>query len=94
MDLNEFLPEEFSLRNRAININNFKTVEYDLLIIGGGITGAGTACVAAQKGIKTALVEMNDPLTYFVLRAATITGVEPEPEPSPEKWRRFLKILW
>ncbi|MFN8577541.1 MAG: glycerol-3-phosphate dehydrogenase/oxidase [Candidatus Sericytochromatia bacterium] len=58
--MNKLLPQEFSLRNREININNLKHIEYDLLIIGGGITGAGTACFAAQKGIKTALVDMND----------------------------------
>lgn len=60
MDLKDFLPQEFSLRSRALNIEKFKNEEYDLLIIGGGITGAGTACMAAQKGMKTALVEMND----------------------------------
>lgn len=34
--------------------------EYELLIIGGGITGAGIALDAATRGIQTALVEMND----------------------------------
>ncbi len=33
---------------------------YDLLIIGGGINGAGIACDAAGRGLKTALVESND----------------------------------
>ena len=34
--------------------------EYDLLIIGGGITGAGIALDAASRGIRTALIEKND----------------------------------
>ena len=34
--------------------------EYDLLIIGGGITGAGTALDASSRGMKVALVEMQD----------------------------------
>ncbi|MFM8776884.1 MAG: FAD-dependent oxidoreductase, partial [Actinomycetota bacterium] len=31
--------------------------EYDLLVIGGGITGLGIALDAATRGLKTALVE-------------------------------------
>lgn len=34
--------------------------ELDLLIIGGGITGAGVAVQAAASGIKTGLIEMQD----------------------------------
>jgi len=34
--------------------------EYDLLVIGGGITGAGISLDAQTRGIKTALVEMQD----------------------------------
>ncbi len=33
---------------------------FDLLIIGGGITGAGIALDAASRGLKTALIEKND----------------------------------
>ncbi|UFJ43419.1 glycerol-3-phosphate dehydrogenase/oxidase [Brevibacillus humidisoli] len=33
---------------------------FDLLVIGGGITGAGIALDAAARGMKTALVEMQD----------------------------------
>ena len=32
----------------------------DVLIIGGGITGAGIALDAANRGLRTALVEMQD----------------------------------
>lgn len=33
---------------------------FDLLVIGGGVTGAGVALDAASRGLKTALVERND----------------------------------
>jgi hypothetical protein len=34
--------------------------EFDLLIIGGGATGAGCAVDAASRGLKVALVERDD----------------------------------
>ena len=34
--------------------------EYDVIIVGGGITGAGTARDCALRGLKTLLVERND----------------------------------
>lgn len=34
--------------------------EFDLLVIGGGITGAGVALDAASRGLRTALVEKGD----------------------------------
>lgn len=34
--------------------------QFDILIIGGGITGAGIALDAATRGLKTALIEKND----------------------------------
>jgi len=37
-----------------------QTPEYDLLIVGGGINGAGIARDAAGRGLKVLLVEMND----------------------------------
>jgi len=46
--------------NRASNINQLKTESFDLLIIGGGITGAGIALDAAARGLRTALVEKED----------------------------------
>jgi glycerol-3-phosphate dehydrogenase len=44
-------------------LNTFKTIanqEFDLLIIGGGITGCGIALDAALRGIKTLLIEKSD----------------------------------
>tara|TARA_B110000003_G_scaffold2694_1_gene2901 strand:- start:39808 stop:41454 length:1647 start_codon:yes stop_codon:yes gene_type:complete len=50
----------FSFLNREKIINRLKAEEFDLLIIGGGITGAGIALDASSRGMKVALVEKND----------------------------------
>ena len=50
----------FSFFNRKKNIEELKSEEFDLLIVGGGITGAGIALDAASRGMKVALVEKND----------------------------------
>src|SRR6516162_7540004 len=34
--------------------------EFDVLVVGGGITGAGVALDAASRGLRTALVERDD----------------------------------
>ncbi|MEO7449200.1 MAG: glycerol-3-phosphate dehydrogenase/oxidase, partial [Humibacillus sp.] len=36
------------------------TKQFDVLVIGGGVTGAGTALDAATRGLSTALVEQRD----------------------------------
>lgn len=41
-------------------MSNFDTQEYDVIIIGGGITGAGTARDCAMRGLKVLLVEKSD----------------------------------
>jgi glycerol-3-phosphate dehydrogenase len=46
--------------NRDKNIDQLRTQSFDLLIIGGGITGAGIALDAASRGLNVALVEKND----------------------------------
>lgn len=46
--------------NREESISKLKSREFDLLIIGGGITGAGIALDAASRGLKTALIEKKD----------------------------------
>jgi glycerol-3-phosphate dehydrogenase len=51
---------EFSHRSRSQALSRFKTETFDLLIIGGGITGAATARDAASRGLKVALVEKMD----------------------------------
>lgn len=51
---------KFSNINRNEMIDNLKNMEFDVLVIGGGITGAGITLDAATRGMKTALVEMQD----------------------------------
>ncbi len=54
---------EFSHRSRQITLNNLKNNSqdlFDLVIIGGGITGSGIAREAALRGLKTLLIEKND----------------------------------
>ena len=50
---------EFSFKTRAKNLENLGTV-FDLIIIGGGINGAGIARDAAKRKLKTLLVEKGD----------------------------------
>ncbi|KRM71604.1 type 1 glycerol-3-phosphate oxidase [Lacticaseibacillus brantae] len=50
----------FSQKSRQQTIENLKNTPLDLLIVGGGITGAGVAIQAAASGIKTGLIEMQD----------------------------------
>ena len=49
----------FSAKTRKELLQNLNPF-YDLLIIGGGITGAGTAMAAAKTGLKTLLIDKND----------------------------------
>lgn len=47
-------------RDRQKNIENLKRGGYDVLVIGGGITGACIARDAALRGLKAACVDKND----------------------------------
>ena len=51
---------EFSFRTRQRSLERFAREEFDLLIIGGGITGAAVARDATMRGLKVALVEKHD----------------------------------
>ncbi|MEP2669823.1 MAG: glycerol-3-phosphate dehydrogenase/oxidase [Cyclobacteriaceae bacterium] len=50
----------FSSKNRHLFIDSLKRYEFDMLVIGGGITGVGIALDAASRGMKVALVEKGD----------------------------------
>ncbi|WDH98514.1 FAD-dependent oxidoreductase [Paenibacillus urinalis] len=50
----------FAEMNRTDAITAMSKENFDLLIIGGGITGAGIALDAVTRGMKVALVEMQD----------------------------------
>lgn len=50
----------FSVFEREKTLERLRKETFDLLVIGGGITGAGIALDAASRGLRTALVEKND----------------------------------
>ena len=51
---------EFSSRTRRENLDRMREQKQDLVIIGGGITGAAIARDATTRGLKVALVEKGD----------------------------------
>ncbi|MCM2279440.1 MAG: glycerol-3-phosphate dehydrogenase/oxidase [Oligoflexia bacterium] len=53
-------PAEFSFRTRKAALERFRRESFDLLVIGGGITGAAVARDAASRGLSVALVERED----------------------------------
>lgn len=50
----------FSAATREANLDRLDGTTYDLLVIGGGITGVGIALDAAARGLSVALVERHD----------------------------------
>ncbi|WP_025742423.1 glycerol-3-phosphate dehydrogenase/oxidase [Aquimarina pacifica] len=51
---------QFSILDRSQQLDSAKKEMYDLVIIGGGITGAGIALDAISRGLKVCLIEKND----------------------------------
>jgi glycerol-3-phosphate dehydrogenase len=49
-----------STLSRSSTIDDLERDEFDLIVIGGGITGAGIARDAAMRGMSVALIEAND----------------------------------
>ncbi|HET7521972.1 MAG TPA: FAD-dependent oxidoreductase [Bacillales bacterium] len=54
------MAHSFSTIQRSVVLNQLAVDGLDLLVIGGGITGAGTALDAQVRGMKTGLIEMQD----------------------------------
>jgi glycerol-3-phosphate dehydrogenase len=50
----------FSAKDRTQQIKKLQDNQFDILVIGGGITGAGIALDAAIRGLKVALIEKGD----------------------------------
>jgi glycerol-3-phosphate dehydrogenase len=50
----------FSVLHRAEHLERIRNSIFDLVIIGGGITGAGIALEAASRGLEVCLIEKND----------------------------------
>src|SRR5262244_2785485 len=53
-------PPELSMLTRRANLDRMSREEFDIVVIGGGITGAGVALDAALRGLRVALVERRD----------------------------------
>ncbi len=47
-------------RTRALGLQRLAEQRFDVVVVGGGITGAGVALDAASRGLRTALVERVD----------------------------------
>ncbi len=52
--------QPLSSEARTLNLSQLDSETYDVLVIGGGITGAGVALDAVARGYKVALVEKTD----------------------------------
>ena len=57
---NHKAPHRFDLLYRSDALQKMEQETLDLLIVGGGITGAGIALDAASRGLKVGLVEKGD----------------------------------
>jgi glycerol-3-phosphate dehydrogenase len=55
MDRSRFGPDE-----RRADIARMQSEEFDLVVIGGGVTGVGAALDAATRGLSVALIEQRD----------------------------------
>ncbi len=51
---------EFSVKNRFIYLREMSQSVLDVLVVGGGITGAGIALDAASRGLTVGLIEKQD----------------------------------
>ena len=52
--------QDFNQTDRAASLKALSDQCFDLLVIGGGITGAGVARDAAMRGLSVALIEAQD----------------------------------
>ena len=46
--------------DRSSALQNLENSEFDMVVVGGGITGAGVALDAASRGLRVALLERDD----------------------------------
>ena len=57
---NKLFDQSWNYKNRDKIINKLQDTDYDIVIIGAGITGAGVTREAAIRGLKVACIEMQD----------------------------------
>jgi glycerol-3-phosphate dehydrogenase len=58
--VSRFAAGQLSASRRAADLRRLRSERFDVLVIGGGVTGAGAALDAASRGLKVALVEARD----------------------------------
>ena len=46
--------------DREADLQSLRLTQFDVLVVGGGVTGLGVALDAASRGLKVALVERDD----------------------------------
>ena len=57
---NKLFDQSWNYKNREKIIERLRENVYDVIVIGAGITGAGVAREAAMRGLKVAVVDMQD----------------------------------
>src|SRR2546429_159488 len=58
--VSRFAAGRLSPSRRASDLDRLRTERFDVLVIGGGVTGVGAALDAASRGLSVALVEAAD----------------------------------
>ena len=53
-------PARLDPAQRSHDLERAQTETFDLVVIGGGVVGAGTALDAASRGLSVALIEQRD----------------------------------
>jgi len=51
---------QMNISSREAVVEKLASAEFDVLVIGGGVTGVGAALDAATRGLRVALIEAND----------------------------------
>ncbi|ASW56952.1 glycerol-3-phosphate dehydrogenase/oxidase [Plantactinospora sp. KBS50] len=59
-NVSRYVAGQLSPARRAADLRRLRAERFDVLVIGGGVTGAGAALDAASRGLKVALVEARD----------------------------------
>ncbi|GAB3797135.1 hypothetical protein GCM10027605_06410 [Micromonospora zhanjiangensis] len=59
-NVSRYVAGQLSPQRRAADLRRLRSERFDVLVIGGGATGAGAALDAASRGLKVALVEARD----------------------------------
>ncbi|HEY3010618.1 MAG TPA: glycerol-3-phosphate dehydrogenase/oxidase [Micromonosporaceae bacterium] len=58
--MSRYAASQLSPLRRQVDLNRLRHEQFDVLVIGGGVTGTGAAVDAASRGLSVALVEARD----------------------------------